>query len=78
MRFTLAIVVCMFGCCTSALAQNGITNTRDGNGNLVRSTGMNPVRGTNQAPGNKFNGAITNTLGPTTPINSRLNKGTQK
>jgi hypothetical protein len=78
MRFRLAIVVCMFACCTSALAQNGITNTRDGYGNLVRNTGMNPVRGTNQAPGNNPNGAITSTLGPTPPINSRLNKGTGK
>jgi hypothetical protein len=78
MRFTLAIVVCMLACCTSALAQNGITNTRDGYGNLVRNTGMNPVRGTNQPPGNNPNGAIASAPGPTTPINSRLNKSTGK
>ena len=77
MRFTLAIV-CMLACAASALAQNGITNTRDGSGNLVRNTGMNPVRGSNQAPGSSPNGAITSTLGPTTPINSRSNKATEK
>lgn len=77
MRFTLAMV-CMFACAASALAQNGITNTRDGSGNLVRNTGMNPVRGSNQAPGNNPTGAITSTLGPTAPINSRLNKAAGK
>ena len=77
MRFTLAIV-CMLGCAAPALAQNGITNTRDGSGNLVRNTGMNPVRGFNQANVNTPNGAITSTLGPTTPINSRLNKAAGK
>jgi hypothetical protein len=77
MRFTLAIV-CMLGCAAPALAQNGITNTRDGSGNLVRNTGMNPVRGSNQAPGTSPSGTITSTLGPTTPINSRLNRATGK
>jgi hypothetical protein len=77
MRFTLAFF-CICACAASALAQNGITNTRDGYGNLVRNTGMNPVRGSNQAPGNNPNGAITSTLGPTTPVNSRLNNGAGK
>lgn len=73
MRFTLAIF-CMFACGTSALAQNGVTNTRDTNGNLVRNTGMNPVRGSTQTSGNS--GAIRSAPGPTLPTNSRLNKGT--
>lgn len=77
MRFTLAII-CIFACAAPAVAQNGITNTRDSAGNLVRNTGMNPVRGSNQASGNNPNGAITSTLGPTTPVNSRLNKATGK
>jgi hypothetical protein len=68
----------MFACAASALAQNGITNTRDGSGNLVRNTGMNPVRGSNQPPVSNPNGAITSTIGPTMPVNPRLNKGTGK
>jgi hypothetical protein len=75
MRFTLAIF-CMFACGTSALAQNGVTNTRDTNGNLVRNTGMNPARGSTQTSGNNDNGAIRSAPGPTPPTNSRLNKGT--
>jgi hypothetical protein len=72
MKFTLAIF--FVACAVPALAQNGITNTRDGNGNLIRNTGMNPVRGSSQSTLNNTNGAVTNTLGPTAPINSRLNK----
>jgi hypothetical protein len=49
MRFTLAIF-CMFACGTSAMAQYGVSNARDGNGNLIRNTGMNPVRGFSQGP----------------------------
>lgn len=78
MRFTLAIfwtVFCMFACGTSALAQYGVSNARDGNGNLIRNTGMNPVRGSNQAPANNLNGPISNAPGPTPPVNSRLNQG---
>ena len=77
MRFTLAIF-CMFACGTSALAQYGVSNARDGNGNLIRNTGMNPVRGSNQAPGNNLNGPISNVPAPIQPVNSRLNKGATK
>jgi hypothetical protein len=59
MRFTLAIS-CMFACGTSALAQYGVSNARDGYGNLIRNTGMNPVRTSNQAPVNNLNGPIMN------------------
>ncbi len=78
MRFTLAIfwaIFCMFACGTSALAQYGVSNARDGNGNLIRNTGMNPVRGSNQAPANNLNGPISNAPSPTPPVNSRLNQG---
>jgi hypothetical protein len=84
MKFTF-VIFCMVACAASAQAQNGITNTqngitntRDSSGNLVRNTGMNPVRGPNQVPGNNPNGAITSTLGPTAPVNSRLNRATGK
>jgi len=51
MRFTLAIF-CMFACGTSAMAQYGVSNARDGNGNLIRNTGMHPARGFSQGPAN--------------------------
>ena len=77
MKFAI-VILCMFACAASAKAQNGITNTRDSSGNLVRNTGMNPVRGPNQVPGNNPNGNVTSTLGPTAPVNSRLNRATGK
>jgi len=72
MKVTLALL-CM-ACAAPAWAQNGITNTRDGSGNLVRNTGLNPVRGGSPATGNNPNTTIKSTLGPTTPINSSSNK----
>lgn len=80
MRFTLAIF-CMFACGTSAMAQYGVSNARDGNGNLIRNTGMNPARGFSQGPANylgpsnNLNGPITNAPGPTPPAKARTNSG---
>jgi hypothetical protein len=76
MRFTLAIF-CMFACCTSALAQSGVSNVRDGNGNLIRNTGMNPVR-SNSAPVNTIVAPNTNAPAPAPQVNSRSSKGTGK
>ena len=78
MRFTLAIfwaIFCMFVCGTSALAQYGVSNARDGNGNLIRNTGMNPVRGSNQAPANNLNGPISNAPSPTPRVKAGTNNG---
>jgi hypothetical protein len=71
MRFTLAIF-CILACGTSALAQAqyGVTNTRDGNGNQMRNTGMNPVRSSNQPVGN---GPLMNVPRPPRPVNSHVN-----
>ena len=76
-RFTLAIV-CMFACGASALAQNGISNARDANGNLIRSTGMNPVRSFGQPSVNNLNGPIKSPPVQAPPINSRSNSNTRK
>jgi hypothetical protein len=75
MRFVLAIF-CVLTCGTSALAQYGVSNTRDGFGNLIRDGSTNPRRGINQGPVN--NGPINNapTQPPTT--NSRMNRGTSR
>lgn len=80
MRFTL-VIVCMAACATTAQAQYGVSNARDGNGNLIRDTGMNPVRGFTQGPANylgptsNLNGPITNAPGPTPPAKARPNNG---
>jgi hypothetical protein len=63
----------MLACATSALAQYGISNARDGNGNLIRSTGTNPVRGINQGPIN--NGPINSAPAQPPTTNSRMNGG---
>jgi hypothetical protein len=81
MRFGLAIFF-VFACATSAVAQNGVSNARDGNGNLIRNTGMNPARGFSQGPANylngptnNLNGPLSNAPGPTPPVNARTNSG---
>ena len=54
---------------------------QDGNGNLIRNTGMNPARGFSQGPANylgpsnNLNGPITNAPGPTPPAKARTNSG---
>jgi hypothetical protein len=57
MALKLAIV-CVLACSGPALAQSGITNQRDAQGNLVRDNGTYAQRGVNQGPVN--NGPIRN------------------
>ena len=68
----------MVACGTSAFAQYGVSNARDGNGNLVRNNGMNPLRGSNQAPVNSTNGPISNVPTPPPPTNLGPGKGTSR
>jgi len=56
MKVTLA-VFWLLACITSAAAQNGVSNARDGNGNLIRDNGMRPTRSYDQVPVNNPNGA---------------------
>jgi hypothetical protein len=80
MRFTL-VIFCLVTCATTALAQYGVSNVRDANGNLVRNTGMNPARGFSQGPASylgptsNLNGPIANVPSRTPPVNSRPNNG---
>ena len=53
MKFILAIVCVSI--VTTASAQNGISNARDGNGNLIRNSGLNPNRTVDQMSGNNLN-----------------------
>jgi hypothetical protein len=75
MRLILAIC-CVIAWSASAPAQTGVTNPRDANGNLIRNTGMNPVRGSSPAIVSNPGGTVRSTLGPTPPTNARLNNGT--
>ena len=78
MRFVL-IIFCVFACgTTSALAQNGVKNVRDSYGNLVRNTGMNPVRGSNHPPTNNPNGAVGSAPAQAHGPNSSINRGTAR
>ncbi|HWF46906.1 MAG TPA: hypothetical protein VG168_07875 [Bryobacteraceae bacterium] len=55
MKFAWAMF-CLLACLTSvtAQAQNGVSNVRDANGNLVRNNGLNPTRGPSQPPVNNL------------------------
>jgi hypothetical protein len=73
MRITLT-AICLMGCITAALAQNNISNPRDSYGNIVRNTGMNPVRNSGQPQGNNVNGAVGSAPAATTQVNSATRK----
>ncbi len=55
MKLTLSIL-CLFAATTAASAQYGVSNARDGNGNLVRNSGMNSSRNYEQQPVNNLGG----------------------
>jgi hypothetical protein len=75
MRIIVAIA-CVFALITPAAAQYGVSNARDGNGNLVRDNGMNPSRNYGQAPVNNVNNAV-NRAAPLPPTNTKSTKTTR-
>jgi hypothetical protein len=68
----------MLACGGPALAQYGVSNARDGNGNLVRNNnnGTNSGRVINQGPIN--NGPISTAPAQPPTTNSRINTGVPK
>jgi hypothetical protein len=62
----ISAIVCLVALTTSAAAQYGVSNARDGNGNLVHDNGMNPSRNYGQAPVNNANNAV-NRVAPLPP-----------
>lgn len=73
MRFTL-VIFSLLSAGTAASAQSGVTNTRDGYGNIVRSTQTNGQRNGGQGEVNGFNATTRNSLQNTQPgSNSRGN-----
>ena len=75
MRFLLAIF-CMLASGDSALAQYGVSSTRDAFGNLVRNAGETPQGGINRGPIN--NGPTNNGPAQSPMTNSRMNRGTSR
>jgi hypothetical protein len=61
MKIAMAIV-CTVAFTTSATAQYGVSNARDGSGNLIRESGMNPSRNYGQAPVNNTNNTVNRTV----------------
>lgn len=45
-------ILCLLGCVGNASAQYGVSNARDGSGNLIRDTGVNSIRNLPQPPVN--------------------------
>ena len=71
MRLPLAIF-CIFLCGTSVQAQNGVSNVRDGNGNLIRNAGA-AARG--QGSGSNVNGPTMNVPARGTTDQSAVKQG---
>jgi hypothetical protein len=61
MKHILALA-CLLACLTPANAQYGVSNARDGSGNLIRDNGMNQPRNLAQPPVNNL-GAPNNRPG---------------
>lgn len=60
----IVLMLCLLGTATSAMAQYGVSNARDGNGNLIRNSGMNPARSFDQPPVNNFKGTPATPAAP--------------
>jgi hypothetical protein len=54
MKF-MAVVFFLLGSVTGAPAQYGVSNARDGGGNLIRDRGVNSTRTFDQSPVNNIN-----------------------
>jgi hypothetical protein len=63
MRF-IPVIIWIFACGCSASAQS-VNVKRDASGNVVRDTGMNPVRGSVQSSANSPDRAIREGVAPT-------------
>lgn len=62
-------ILCLLGCVGRASAQYGVSNARDGSGNLIRDTGANSIRNLPQPP-------VNNRPGRTPPSSSSSSPNT--
>jgi hypothetical protein len=75
MKFALTMFWLSAGI-TAAAAQYGVSNIRDGYGNLVRDTGMNSQRNNDQTPVNNLGGSNRRIPQPQSqPISNSGTKG---
>jgi hypothetical protein len=65
MKF-MAVVFFLLGSVTGAAAQYGVSNARDGGGNLIRDRGLNSTRTFDQSPVNNINN-INNSVNRNAP-----------
>jgi hypothetical protein len=76
MKF-MSVVFFLLVSVTGAVAQYGISNARDGNGNLVRDRGVNSTRTYDQAPVNNINNSANRNAPAASPTRG-VAKGTTK
>lgn len=63
----MAVVFLLLGSVTGAVAQYGVSNARDGNGNLIRDRGVNSTRTSDQSPVNNINNSGNRNAPAATP-----------
>jgi hypothetical protein len=57
MKF-MSVIFFLLGSVTGAVAQYGVSNARDGSGNLIRDRGVSSARTFDQSPVNNINNSV--------------------
>jgi hypothetical protein len=76
MKF-VSVIFFLFGSVTGAVAQYGVSNARDGSGNLVRDRGVSSTRNFDQSPVNNINNSVNRNAPAATPTRG-VAKGVSK
>ena len=66
MKF-VSVIFFLFGSVTGAVAQYGVSNARDGSGNLIRDRGVSSTRNFDQSPVNNINNSVNRNAPAATP-----------
>jgi hypothetical protein len=66
MKF-ISVIFFLLGSVTGAVAQYGVSNARDGSGNLIRDRGVSSTRTFDQAPVNNVNNSVNRNAPAGTP-----------
>jgi hypothetical protein len=73
----MSVALFLLGSVTGAAAQYGVSNARDGNGNLIRDRGVSSTRAYVQSPVNNSNNS-TNRNAPAATSTKGVAKGAVK
>jgi hypothetical protein len=76
MKF-VSVIFFLFGSVTGAVAQYGVSNARDGGGNLIRDRGVSSTRTFDQSPVNNINNSVNRNAPAATPTRG-VAKGVNK